>query len=707
MKFIPARSVLHKVFSSLVFRVAVLVCLLFLAPRLPRWAGGIAWGAFFAAGVWMFCALTRESRGWADFVVPRLVSNWARLALWNARFVTVWKHLGTLLAMGVLLVALWRAWPVWNFMAESSLREDEIGSIAGYSAKGFPATITTYRLAKNHVFFNAINALLPGADSMFPLRARAVSFLAVAGALVVLIFYAAMRGWLLAGAVCAGLLAVNVDALKVLLEARGYGLLFLLAMGGCVAFAEWLRTRRRFWLSLLILTCVLGTYTLPYYLVFGGSLLVAAFFHSPSRETFLAGIWTGIGVLIVYLPILARVHEVFSGYSDKYGVSSTAVFATTEGTLFSVQYFLSREWIQIAPLSFAVLVLALLLYAGFGRFAHVHDRVAVAGVLLAVLGMLIFWLCVVSVPIRVAAFLGAPYAFLGTLVLGSSLAARALDPLRPLPSLLLATLAVFLISKPWTVEALLPRQDWWNLAQVMERGFSPETKVWVNGGRGRLFRSHVGSKQIADGEALDSSALSEGGLVALESVYRGGDEDIFLRREQLPEDVRFVTAPLMVGYQRLFFPPPTPGNGVSVFVDGRPVAGSVPGSQAGDPGVLAESLGHGDYLARQPETRPRARPEELPLPVTVTVELGGRDSPGHCNFLFSQGLGDKAVSVEFLDASGQWRKSREVFVLSEFLSIPIPDSKVQSLRFRVESKAAPIGGNRPPFGILAAWFKAG
>ena len=90
--------------------------------------------------------------------------------------------------------------------------------------------------------------------------------------MVVLVVYAGIRGWLLAGLACAGLLAVNLSTLQVCSEARGYGLIFLCAMVGCTVFAEWLRSRNQAWLKILGISCVLGTYTLPFYIVFGGSL---------------------------------------------------------------------------------------------------------------------------------------------------------------------------------------------------------------------------------------------------------------------------------------------------------------------------------------------------------------------------------------------------------------------------------------------------
>ena len=72
--------------------------------------------------------------------------------------------------------AIYRAWPAWQFMANSSLVEDEIANIATYTSRGFIPAVSTYKLARNHVFYNVLSTALPGAASTVPLRARLVSF---------------------------------------------------------------------------------------------------------------------------------------------------------------------------------------------------------------------------------------------------------------------------------------------------------------------------------------------------------------------------------------------------------------------------------------------------------------------------------------------------------------------------------------------------
>ena len=186
-------------------------------------------------------------------------------------------------------------------------------SIVKYTSRGFVPAISTYSLARNHIFYNVVSSLIPGADSTLPLRARLISFVSVIASLGLLVAYDARRGWLLPGLACAGLVAVNFFAMDRVLEARGYGLIFLFAMLSCVAFAEWLRTRRKVWLNLMSVLCVLGTYTLPFYVVFAGGLLLLAFLYRPSRETFLAGLLSLAAILMLYLPVFGQGLRGFHG----------------------------------------------------------------------------------------------------------------------------------------------------------------------------------------------------------------------------------------------------------------------------------------------------------------------------------------------------------------------------------------------------------
>ncbi|HEU4678258.1 MAG TPA: hypothetical protein VFS35_01980, partial [Terrimicrobiaceae bacterium] len=279
---------LRKISSWFLFRLACFVLLTVLAQHthVPHWLKGSLWLLTFSVGAWAFLALVRESRGALD----RLVSWWQRRrVLHEGKIRAGGRIIGLLCAVVIITIALFRAWPVWEFKATSSLREDEIMSVARYTAKGFVPAVSTYNVARNHVFYHIVSSFIPGADSTMPFRARLVSFAAVLGSLLLLVVYAARRGWFVPGLACAGLLAGSLPAMDTLLEARGYGLIFLFAMAGCVAFGEWLREPSKTWLNILAISCVLGAYTLPFYILFGGSLLLLAFFHRPSKETFLAG----------------------------------------------------------------------------------------------------------------------------------------------------------------------------------------------------------------------------------------------------------------------------------------------------------------------------------------------------------------------------------------------------------------------------------
>jgi hypothetical protein len=243
-----------------------LVCFLLvmvIAHQVGGWLKGPLWLAVLFLGLWTFLALMRESRAALDFFIPRLEHAWRWMAERAGKSEKIWKIAGLLCAAVIVSITLYRAWPIWHFKATSSLRNDEIMSIVSYTSQGFVPAISTYSLARNHIFYNVVSSLIPGADSTLPLRARLISFVSVIGSLGLLVAYSARRGWLLPGLACAGLVAVNFFAMDRVLEARGYGLIFLFAMLSCVGFAEWLRTRGKVWLNVMAVSCVLGTYTLP------------------------------------------------------------------------------------------------------------------------------------------------------------------------------------------------------------------------------------------------------------------------------------------------------------------------------------------------------------------------------------------------------------------------------------------------------------
>src|SRR3954447_17780343 len=65
-----------------------------------------------------------------------------------------------------------------------SLWQDELFSIDLYSSRGASRVVTTYS-ANNHIFFNLLNALTPGAGSYDPARERLWSLVATVAAPVI------------------------------------------------------------------------------------------------------------------------------------------------------------------------------------------------------------------------------------------------------------------------------------------------------------------------------------------------------------------------------------------------------------------------------------------------------------------------------------------------------------------------------------------
>ncbi len=703
---------LKKISSWFVVRLACFFLLLMLAQDSPRWAKGPVWFAAFVAGGWALLALARESRKVLDHLVP-LMQRWKSAFEPPKNLQTAGRIIGLLCAAVILTIALHRAWPIWSFKATSSLREDEIMSVARYTSRGFVPAISTYNAARNHVFFNVVSSLIPGADSTMPLRARLVSFLSVIGSLALLVAYAARRGWFLPGLACAGLLAGYLPAMDSVLEARGYGLVFLFAMVGCVAFCEWIRAPSMIWLNLMAVSCVLGTYTLPFYIVFGGSLLLLSFLFRPSKDTFLTGFLSLAAIAMLYLPIVSKIYSVFGEYADRYEKTFNSRFQSMDGVYLALQSFFPRELIEFDAQAFILLAVTALLYVGFGRFAPKCDRISFAGVTLSVLAFLAFCLYCRIVPQRVASFLAAPLAFLTVLAAGSLLTSKSLAPVRLYGDVLFTVLAVVVLLKSEVVQPSVARADWRSLGVLIERAFPRDIRIWMAGDSPELLRWNLSSRAKPEVDALDREAMNEGKLVAVEGFTKPEDEGRRFRWDDLPEGVRFVTSPISLNYHRVFFAPPSQSRIASIVANDQTIVTHAPGRQPSDPGLLVHSFGHGDVLRPKPgDAQARlAQPSEIPLPATITINLESDRLEGTCNLLFTQDLRDKRIQASLKTAGGSWRRTSNIFVLGELASIALDRPGCEAVRIRIESDplTSPQAERteRPPFGLLEAWVAPG
>jgi hypothetical protein len=706
-----------KISSWFVIRLACFVGLIAIARDAPGRLKGALWLLAFFTAAWAFVALSREARKALDYLIPK-IQAWGRSLEDSPGLQGARRIIGLLCIVVIIATALVRAWPTWSFKASSSLREDEIMSIVRYSSRGFVPAISTYNLARNHVFYNVVSSLIPGAKSTLPIRARLVSFLTVFASLALLIGYSATRGWTLPGVAFAGILATNFGTMNTVLEARGYGLIFLFATLASVAFAQWSQTGSRRWLSAMAVTCVLGTYTLPFYVVFGGTLLLLSFLARPSRQTFLAGFLTLAAIGLLYLPIAADIYEVFRDYAERYGKTFVSNFASMDGIFFSLQYFIPPELLAIDPLSFVLLIWAALLYVAFARFATETDRLSFAAVTISIAAFLAFCLYCEIVPARVASYLGGPLAFLALLVTGSILTSRSLAPLRPFTELCFTALVVFALIKSEVAQPLIPRSDWRTLGVLIERAFPTDTRITMVGDNPALLQWNLSTRTKPQTTgALDGQAMSEGKLVAVEGYTKSGDEHRRFRWEDLPESVRFVTSPIGLNYHRVFFVPPRESRIASVRVNNQDVELPNSGRQPSDPALFVHSFGHGDVLRpKSPDeagaTQPSlAQPFQIQLPATIVIELEPNASAGTCNLLFTQGLQDKKLQVRTKSSGGGWRSTVNVFVLGELASIALDRNGCEAVEISIESVPATseklADGERPPFGLLNAWVAQG
>ncbi|HEY5811400.1 MAG TPA: hypothetical protein VIT23_01955, partial [Terrimicrobiaceae bacterium] len=567
---------LGRITSWSLTRMTCFVLLVATTLRAPGWAKGSLWLLTLLIGIWAFQAVVRDSRRALDFLVPATQRGIGALQPTRNPGRT-WKIIGLLCAAVIIAVTIFRAWPIWSFKATSSLREDEIMSISRYTSKGFVPAISTYHIARNHILYNILSSLIPGAGSTAPLRARLLSFACVITALTLLIVYSARRGWLLPGLACAGLVAVNFPAMDSLLEARGYGLIFLWAMLGCIAFSEWLRTDNRVWLQLTALCCVLGTYTLPFYIVFGGSLLLLGFVYRPSKETFLAGFLSLVAIAMLYLPIAANVFAVFQEYESRYGPTFITPFRSIDGVFASLQFFIPFELLRIDALAFSLIALVVVLGLGFGRFGIESDRISSVAITVSILAFLAFCLYCKVVPTRVASYLAAPLSFLAVLMIGSILWNKAPVALGSYPQVLFTALALVVLGKSGVSKPIVARADWRSLGVLIERAFPKDTRIWIAGESPGVLQWNLASRAKPESGALDNNALSNGQLLAVEAYTAPDDKDQRLRWDALPTDVRFVTSPLSLNYHRVFFVAPKETGITSIVMNNQPLTVHTPG----------------------------------------------------------------------------------------------------------------------------------
>lgn len=675
-------------------RLAAFAGLVAVGWQLPGWLKPLPFAVALAAFFWILPPLRRGIATGTDAAVRVLHSLHRRIARHRP---TLWHGAAVVIAVITLGLGIWKAAPTWGFLATSSLREDETLNVEQYTSRNFARTVSSYDRARNHMLYNVINSVIPGGDSTWPPRARALSILSTAAGIFLIVFYSALRGWFIPAALVAAWLFMNQLLLRSLLEARGYGLLFLIAMASCISLSEWLRTRRDFWLGALVALTVAGAYTLPFYLVFGGGLLLALFVRSPSRQTFSAGVLAAACLALLYLPLAASLARVALDYGRDYAASSTNNFASLAALSEILQFLIPYGLISLGtPWVPGLLALALLAVLS-RKWIPSWQRDSIGLTLFATLAVVCFFFFVASVPMRSATFLAAPLAFLAVSPAGGWLSARPLGAWRAPLAAAASLAALALVATTQLHEPLIPRQDWRTIGRVIERALPPATNVWIDPDYNEVLQWNRPGRPESAGGKLSPNRFLKPNFAAVDAQIHDWAANRRPGWNDFPEGIRFVTFPLLRNFQRLFFLPP-PDRGIeSVTWNDQPVAHQSPGTQLPDLTLLARSGGNHstDPLVATPPSSTPATPVSLQGPGVLILTPSPHHAP-FCNLLFSPALRTTGSLIEWEDALGRWRPADDILHAGEFLSVPVPPS-ARRIRIRV-----PAGS--PPFALLEAWM---
>ena len=453
-----------------------------------------------------------------------------------------------------------------------SLWNDEIFSVVISSSQGAWVVVTEYQ-SNNHVFFNLVNALTPGADSVDPARARLWSIVALFTLLGVGCVELWRRGWFLVGAAFFAAFAANPGWLDLVLQARGYGFLGLAALVCCVATWRHLESGGTRSLVVLGAATVLGTWTVPSFVLFGAPLWLALLVATRSVRVLIGGVVTAVAMAVVFLPIIGQVWKEASQYEEIYGRSYIGLGSVAD-TLRT--YLLGSSLLRLDRLPVAVAVSVPLVVAVVAVLAPVAP--VTRRLVLVVNGSVVAFfaanVAMETAVVRTTAFVVVPVAFTAAVVAGD-----LIDGLRPrMPRWsrvsVLATAAVVVavgslrVVGPLRPIYYVPIQNWAAAGEHVERTF-PEgtglaaTRDWL----GVLRGSHVGDRYPDDGDQTTSTGLSSGRSLLFDSSVSGAPSFDFSTVAPVWSEARF---PQRQGeYLRVLAAPPEVALVAEVSAAGR------------------------------------------------------------------------------------------------------------------------------------------
>ncbi|HUU03109.1 MAG TPA: hypothetical protein VM425_16875 [Myxococcota bacterium] len=386
---------------------------------------------------------------------------------------SILEVVASLLMIGFALTFLL---PFVKVMSTSSLWNDELYSIMHFSSRGVIRTLTDYHVPNNHIFFNLLNALTPGSASFNPLRARIWSFIFVAASMLIGTIAFARRGRFFEGSLFFLVMAVNQSLLDLTLQARGYGLLCFCVVTTSLLVLSYLHNSGNLSLVLISLLTILGTWTIPTYIFFSGTLMLILFFQDRKPKLLVAGIITLLVVIALYAPVWSDLYNQTSTYSDNWGYqygSWGAVCKTIR------KYFLS-PFFGIAFAADWNVYFFLLGVVTFPVIIWKPRDSTVQGVRILLIAVFVFLaICrIMKTPaIRTTSFVVLPLAICLLIRFGNILRSSRVAILRPLVFIIAATFFSLHSFNRARHFRFKPIENWMGVARFIERTFPKGTEI--------------------------------------------------------------------------------------------------------------------------------------------------------------------------------------------------------------------------------------
>ena len=225
------------------------------------------------------------------------------------------------------------------YMGTTPLWTDEIASVMLFSQKGPLYSWLNYPVANNHVLFNILASAVPEKYAYHPFAARLLSIFSVAAAIAALASFALYRRSYVVGSLLILLITINPFSLPLILQARGYSLLFLSAVMIFVSAFVYFKNNNIWFVVIFAVFSLIGGATVPLFAVFSAIAAIALIIITLRLRVILILVVTGVVGFIFYLPLMRQIFEEAINYGDEWG----RFFSDISVIRAVIRYLLPRE----------------------------------------------------------------------------------------------------------------------------------------------------------------------------------------------------------------------------------------------------------------------------------------------------------------------------------------------------------------------------